>query len=93
MINCGLRRVQEKRSRLKGRTRSAKQRPSTARQSGEKLRDAREGSRDWPANGGEFEAVMFGRGVLLKDKNFDSIAIVVPLHISKFSRVLKKLTA
>jgi hypothetical protein len=29
----------------------------------------------------------------LKDENFDSIVIVVPLHVSKFYRVLKKLTA
>jgi hypothetical protein len=36
---------------------------------------------------------MFGRGVFLKDKNFHSIVIVVPLHVSKFYRVLKKLTA
>jgi hypothetical protein len=36
---------------------------------------------------------MFGRGVFLKGKNFDSIVIVVPLHVSKFYRVLKKLTA
>jgi hypothetical protein len=59
----------------------------------EKLRDAREGSPYWPANGGEFEAIMFGRGVFLKGKNFHSVVIVVPLHVSKFSRVLKKLTA
>jgi hypothetical protein len=36
---------------------------------------------------------MFGRGVFLKAKNFHSIVIVVPLHVSKFYRVLKKLTA
>jgi hypothetical protein len=36
---------------------------------------------------------MFGRGVFLKGKNFHSIVIVVPLHVSKFYRVLKKLTA
>jgi hypothetical protein len=36
---------------------------------------------------------MFGRGVFLKGKNFDSIVIVVPLHVSKFYRVLKKSTA
>jgi hypothetical protein len=36
---------------------------------------------------------MFGRGVFLKGKNFHSIVIVVPLGVSKFSRVLKKLTA
>jgi hypothetical protein len=36
---------------------------------------------------------MFGRAVSLKGKNFDSIVIVVPLHVSKFYRVLKKLTA
>jgi hypothetical protein len=36
---------------------------------------------------------MFGRGVLLKGKDFHSIVIVVPLHVSKFYRVLKKLTA
>jgi hypothetical protein len=36
---------------------------------------------------------MFGRGVFLKVKNFHSIVIVVRLHVSKFSRVLKKLTA
>jgi hypothetical protein len=47
----------------------------------------------WPANGGEFEAIMFGGGVFLKGKNFHSIVIVVPLHVSKFYRALKKLTA
>jgi hypothetical protein len=36
---------------------------------------------------------MFGRGVVLKGKTFHSIVIVVPLHVSKFYRVLKKLTA
>jgi hypothetical protein len=36
---------------------------------------------------------MFGQGVFLKGKNFDSIVIVVPLHVAKFYRVLKKLTA
>jgi hypothetical protein len=36
---------------------------------------------------------MFGRGVFLKGKNFHSIVIVVPLHVSKLYRVLKKLTA
>jgi hypothetical protein len=36
---------------------------------------------------------MFGRGVFLKVKNFHSIVIDVPLHVSKFLRVLKKLTA
>jgi hypothetical protein len=36
---------------------------------------------------------MFGRGVFLKGKSFHSIVIVVPLHVSKFYRVLKKLTA
>jgi hypothetical protein len=36
---------------------------------------------------------MFGRGVFLKGKNFRSIVIVVPLHVSTFYRVLKKLTA
>jgi hypothetical protein len=36
---------------------------------------------------------MFGRGVFLKGKNLHSIVIVVPLHVSKFSRALKKLTA
>jgi hypothetical protein len=36
---------------------------------------------------------MFGRGVFLKGKNFHSIMIVVPLHGSKFYRVLKKLMA
>jgi hypothetical protein len=36
---------------------------------------------------------MFGGGVFLKGKNFHSIVIVVPLHVSKFYRVLKKLTA
>jgi hypothetical protein len=36
---------------------------------------------------------MFGRGVFLKGKNFHSIAIVVPLQVSNFHRVLKKLTA
>jgi hypothetical protein len=36
---------------------------------------------------------MFGRGVFLKGKNYHSIVIVVPLHVSNFSRVLKKLTA
>jgi hypothetical protein len=34
---------------------------------------------------------MFGRGVFLKGKNFHSIVIVVPLHVLKFYRVLKKL--
>jgi hypothetical protein len=29
----------------------------------------------------------------LKGKNFDSMVIVVPLHVSKFFRVLKKLAA
>jgi hypothetical protein len=36
---------------------------------------------------------MFGRAVFLKRKNFHSIVIVVPVHVSKFYRVLKKLTA
>jgi hypothetical protein len=36
---------------------------------------------------------MFGRGVFLKGKSFHSIVIVVPLHVSKFCWVLKKLTA
>jgi hypothetical protein len=36
---------------------------------------------------------MFGRGVFLKGENFHSIVIVVPLHVSKFYRVIKKLTA
>jgi hypothetical protein len=36
---------------------------------------------------------MFGGGVFLKGKNSHSIVIVVPLHVSKFYRVLKKLTA
>jgi hypothetical protein len=36
---------------------------------------------------------VFGRGVFLKGESFDSIVIVVPLHVSKFYRVLKKLTA
>jgi hypothetical protein len=36
---------------------------------------------------------MFGRGVFLKGKNCHSIVIVVPLHVSKLFRVLKKLTA
>jgi hypothetical protein len=36
---------------------------------------------------------MFGRGIFLKGKNFHSIVIVVPLHVSKFYRVLKKLRA
>jgi hypothetical protein len=36
---------------------------------------------------------MFGRGVSLKGKTLHSIVIVVPLHVSKFYRVLKKLTA
>jgi hypothetical protein len=36
---------------------------------------------------------MFGRGVFLKVKNFHPIVIAVPLHISEFSQVLKKLTA
>jgi hypothetical protein len=45
------------------------------------------------ANGGEFEAIMFGPGVFLKGKNFDSTVIVVPLHFSKPYRVLKKLKA
>jgi hypothetical protein len=35
---------------------------------------------------------VFGRGVFLKGKNCDSIVIVVPLQVSKFYRVLKKLT-
>jgi hypothetical protein len=56
-------------------------------------REAREGSPDWPAKGGKFEVIMFGRGVFLKDKNFHSIVIVVALHVSKFYRVPKKLTA
>jgi hypothetical protein len=47
----------------------------------------------WPAKGGEFEVIMFGRGVFLKSKTFHSIVIVVPLPVSKFYRVLKKLTA
>jgi hypothetical protein len=63
------------------------------RRSGEELHDAREGSPDSPANGGEFEAITFSRGVFLKGKNFHSIVIVVPLHVSKFYRVLKKLAA
>jgi hypothetical protein len=61
-----------------------------SRQSAEK---PREGIPDWPANGREFEAIMFGRCVFLKDKYFYSIVIVVPLRVSKFYRVLKKLTA
>jgi hypothetical protein len=36
---------------------------------------------------------MFGRGVFLKEKSFHSIVIAVPLHVSKFYRVRKKLTA
>jgi hypothetical protein len=36
---------------------------------------------------------MFGRGAFLKSKNFDSMVIVVPLHVSKSYRVLKELTA
>jgi hypothetical protein len=36
---------------------------------------------------------MFGSGVFLKSKNFHLIVIVVPFHVSKFYRVLKKLTA
>jgi hypothetical protein len=36
---------------------------------------------------------MFSRGVFLKSKNCHSIVIVVPLHVSKFFRVLKKFTA
>jgi hypothetical protein len=59
----------------------------------EKPREAREGSPNWPANGREFEAVMFGCSVFLKGKNLHSIVIVVLLHVSKFYRVLKKLTA
>jgi hypothetical protein len=35
---------------------------------------------------------MFGRGVFLKGKNFDSIVIVLPLQISNIYRVFKKLT-
>jgi hypothetical protein len=93
VINWGMRRVGGKRSRLKGRTRSAKQRASTVQIKWEKPRDAREGSPDWPGNGGEFEAIMFGRGIFLKGKNFHSIVIVVLLRVSKFSRVLKKLMA
>jgi hypothetical protein len=59
----------------------------------EKRREARDGSPDWAANGPEFEAIMFGRGVFFKAKNSDSIVIVAPRHVSKFSHVLKKLTA
>jgi hypothetical protein len=66
-----------------------KQRASTLQVKWDK---PREGSLDWPANGGEFEAIMFGRGVFLKGKSPHSIVIVVPLHFSKFYRVLKKLT-
>jgi hypothetical protein len=65
----------------------------SSRQSTEKFRDAREGSPDWRANGGESEAIMFGRGVFLKGKIFHSIVILVPLHVSKFYRVVKKLIA
>jgi hypothetical protein len=36
---------------------------------------------------------MSGQGIFLKAKNFHSIVIVVPLHVSNFSGVLKKLTA
>jgi hypothetical protein len=36
---------------------------------------------------------MFGRGVFLTGNNFHSIVIVVPLHVSKLSRVLKRLAA
>jgi hypothetical protein len=74
----------------KGRRSSA---PAPSRRSGEKLRDAREGSPDCTAKGGEFESIIFGRGVFLKGKNFHSIVIVVPLHVSKSCQAIKKLTA
>jgi hypothetical protein len=46
-----------------------------------------------PANGREFEEIMFGRGVFLKGKNFHSIVIATPPQFSDLYRVLKKLTA
>jgi hypothetical protein len=58
--------------------------------SGEKPGEAREGNPDWPGNGREFEAIMFGRGVFLKGKSFDSIVIDASAHVSIFSEVLKK---
>jgi hypothetical protein len=60
--------------------------------SGENPGEAREGSPDWPGNGREFEAIMFGRGVFLKGENSDSIVIDAPSHVSNFSQVLKKST-
>jgi hypothetical protein len=63
-----------------------------SRRSGENPREAREGSLDWPADGRELKAIIFGRGVFLNGKNFHSIVIVARVHISRFSRVLKKLT-
>jgi hypothetical protein len=36
---------------------------------------------------------MFGRAVVLKSKTFHSIVIVIPLQISNFYRVIKKLPA
>jgi hypothetical protein len=36
---------------------------------------------------------MFDRGGFLIGKAFHSIVVLVPLHVSKFYRVLKKLTA
>jgi hypothetical protein len=47
---------------------------------------------DSPANGREFEAIMFGRGAFLKGENIHSIVIVAPPHLSKFSRAFKKST-
>jgi hypothetical protein len=55
-----------------------------SRRSGERPDEAREGSPDWPENGREFEAIMFGRGVFLKGKNFNSIRIVAPPQVSNF---------
>jgi hypothetical protein len=65
-------------------------RRSTVQTKWEEPREAREGSPDWPANGREFEAIRLGRGVFFEGKNFYSIVIVAPLHLSKFYRVSQK---
>jgi hypothetical protein len=43
--------------------------------------------------GRAFESIMIGRSAFCGRQNFHSIMIIIPLHVSKYSPVLKTLTS